>query len=239
MSRLIYTNPKTFRCSGDCGDTIYALLYMKAVGATEMLLDESGGENYVRDGFICNGKTKFNQKSADFLYPFLKTQVDTEFYRGQDYDCWFNESDKDAGNDNITKAHAVKFNLKWMDLKPGWLTRNTIKEPEYRLIVNRTNRYHGNVGFYKQFLSTFDGPITFLGLEEEYDDFYKNVYPVGAFCKVKDCLGMANLIEASSHFIGNGSLVNSLAIGFGLEVYYEFCPNAANYLFQSPKFLPF
>lgn len=235
MSRLKYYNPQIFKASGDCGDIIYALMYIKALNAKKLFIDGSGGETYVRDGYICNVKTKFNTESAKFMLPFVATQIDCDFWHGEPFDCHINESDINAGDINITKAHAIKFDLDWTILGDQWLFLNEAKEK--RLVINRTNRYHGtNFGFYKKYIEEFDGSKVFLGLPDEFNEFsYKSKLDI-PYIKTSNCLDLAKEVAKSTHFIGNGSLVNSLAIGFGLDVKYEFCSRAANYLFEKENF---
>lgn len=226
------------KVSGDTGDIIYSLLYCKEAGFNKLILDPTGGQTY-KYGDVKNHKGKFNKDLADFLYPFLASQIETEWDEGQPYDLWFNEWKVGTEDTNITRFHARKFDLDWQELKCGWLKPYSDNKVN-RLIVGRTPRYNsGSLEHYHKFINEFrdihGSEILFLGLKEEYDEF-----PIKAdFIQVKDALEMAQLVSESTHFIGNGSVVAAMALGFGLDCEYEWCHGVAHYEFNDHRFNPF
>lgn len=233
----------SFKISGDMGDIIYSLLYAKILGTKNIYIDYSGGEDYIRDGFIRNVKTKFNSQSADFLMPLLCKQsyVSVAKYENQKYDFDMSEFDyRDIIIKNLNIFHSKKFiNFDNTKLNQKWIECNTdIQEPlpERDLIVGRSLRYRGNDNFYYLNLNDIIEHGIFVGIEEEYKNFCSMYDCKIPYFKGKNCLDIASLISLKKRFIGNGSLICSIAIGCGLEINYEYCISAAHYIFDKKNF---
>jgi len=233
----------SFKISGDMGDIIYSLLYAKILKTKNIYLDSSGGKDYIRDGFIRNVKTKFNEKSAEFLMPLLKKQsyVQVNIYDSQHYDFDMSEFDyRDIVIRNLNIFHSKKFlNFNKESLNQKWIEcYNNIIDPlpERDTIISRTLRYRGNDNYYYLNLERINKKGIFVGLEEEYKNFVDLYGCKIPFFKAKTCLDIANLISKKNNFIGNGSLVCAIAIGIGLNIEYEYCINASHYIFDNIKY---
>lgn len=237
-----YQKTDTIRCSGDMGDIIYLLNFMKVLGSKKLYLDPSGGSSYTLPNGLMNIKCKFNQKSYDFLLPFLETQkyISVEKFSNQEYDVYINEFfQKDLKILNLNLFHAIKFSLELSNLNKPWIDLEKNNKSERPIAINRSLRYRNNDTFYYYNLNLLKKSAIFVGIEEEYLDF-KNKFKCDIpYIKTNNCLELANVINSCDTFFGNGSLACSLAIGLGLNVYYEFCPQAANYLFKRHNLIIF
>lgn len=239
--KVLKTN--SFKISGDMGDIIYSLLYAKILKTKKIFIDSSGGKDYIRDEFIRSVKTKFNEKSAEFLMPLLKKQtyVNVEIYNSQNYDFDMSEFDyRDIAIRDLNIFHSKKFpNFNKNLLNQKWIEcYNDIKDPipERQLIISRTLRYRGNDNYYYLNLEKISQQGIFIGIEEEYENFV-NLYGCKIpFFKGKNCLDVASFISKKSNFLGNGSLVCALAIGLGLNIEYEYCIHASHYKFDNIKY---
>jgi hypothetical protein len=244
---FVHKNPKSFVTSGDMGDVIYHLLFIKKLGGTKYHIDPSP-TSYERNGYIRVGDGnpgKFNLTKALFLLPLIKKQSylkDVDFYSGdplnawKDYDVHIGEYHKDdLGIQNLTYFHAKKYNLSLEDLNEPWLEVKAARrmDPNRDTVISRTLRYRGNDNYYYFNRGALNERGVFVGLEEEYTDFIQRFgCPNIPLRRVDTALEMAEVVNGHQRFIGNGSLVASMALGLGLAVEYEFCPTAAHYIFK-------
>jgi|TARA_Y100000310_G_scaffold138620_1_gene137598 hypothetical protein len=242
---LVYENPKTFVIGGDMGDVIHHLLFIKKLGGHTYHIDPSGGEDYIREGYIKNMSGKFNLDKALFLLPLLKEQSylkDVDLYSGktsksyQIYDVNVSEFHKDdLGIKNLVYFHAKKYNLDIKDLNEPWLevTEPIEVDSNRDIVINRTLRYRGNDNHYYFNREKLNERAVFVGIDEEYRDFVNRFGCAKIPCVVTNTsLELARVIKGHKHFIGNGSLAASIAIGLGLNINYEYCPHSAHYMFQ-------
>jgi len=244
---FIHKDPKSFVIGGDMGDIIYHLLFIKKLGAKKYHIDPNPA-SYLRNGYIQCGDGnpgKFNLTKALFLLPLLKEQPyleDVDLYTGDPahtwkfYDVHAGEFHKDdLGIQNLTHFHAKKYSMPLDDLNKPWLeVRSTRKIDENRdTIINRTLRYRGNDNHYFFNRENLNQKGIFVGLQEEYLDFIRRFgCPDIPLVKTDTALELAEVINAHRNFVGNGSLVASIAIGLGLNIQYEFCPQSCHYLFR-------
>jgi hypothetical protein len=215
------------------GDTIYSLLFTKILEIQKLFID--GGCNTV----------KFNWKSANFLLPLIEFQPYLQnkvtLYSNQNYDYNYGDHPDNIPvitGTNLTNYHASKFNL--IDderIHQPWLYAPINNDPAIKnkkIIINRTHRYHGNNQFYYDFLKYFHvSQLLFLGLEEEYDSFNKDFgNPNIDYIKTPTSLELASIINSIPTFVGNQSLICAIATGLGKNAFIEYCPGAANYIFN-------
>lgn len=218
----------------DMGDLIYSLLYVKLLKTQKIYID--GG---------C-GTVKFNWDSAKFLLPLIQYQPYlsdemVKLYDGQQYEYNYGDHPDNimvVVGTNLTDYHASKFGL---ENNPGiydpWLTAplsDNIKIQNKKVIINRTLRYRGNNSFYYDFLKYFHpSQLLFLGLEEEYESFNKDFgNPDIEYIKTDSSIELATIINTIPTFVGNQSLICAIATGLGKNAFIEYCPSAANYLFN-------
>ena len=217
----------------DMGDLIYSLLFCKILNVKKMYVD--GGCNTV----------KFNWDAAKFLLPLLKSQeyLETvELYKDQEYDCNYGLHPEDVPvvvGTNLTEFHASKFNIEYDDRilhDTTWLTVDKIEDDTLnnkKILINRTERYHGNENFYRYMLSSFSTEyFIFAGLKLEYDLFCKTFGVSIDFIETDSSIQLAQIIDSVPIFLGNESLICSIAKGLGKTCYVEYGRYAANYLFD-------
>ena len=220
------------KTSGDLGDIVAMLMFVKPLGLTGVEIDGSGGETYERNG-ILNFKCKFNESSKAFIQPLVE-----KFIPVVQSGASINHNEFPASYlkfKNLTEFHSKKYNLNWEDIRMGWLATPT--EKTKKIIVSRSLRYRSNTAskYYAEILDKYDGDKVFVGLEEEYLDFQKINNEI-QFCKTDKVLDLYDIINSGTDFIGNGSLGCCIAAACGLNINYEFCKDAANYLFNDERF---
>ena len=224
----------SFKICVDMGDLIYSLLYMRLLNTKKVYID--GG---------C-GTVKFNWDSAKFLLPLIQYQKylsadAVEIYSNQSYDYNYGDHPNNimvVVNTDLTDYHASKFGLENdIRIHEPWLTApisDDSKLKHKKVIINRTLRYRGNNSFYYDFLKYFHpSQLLFLGIEEEYESFNKDFgNPNIEYIKTDSSLELATIINTVPTFVGNQSLICSIATGLGKNAFIEYCPVAANYLFN-------
>ena len=231
---------RSFYISVDMGDLVYSLLFCKILNVDTIYID--GGNNDV----------KFNWDSAKFLLPLVNSQdyiKAAELYDNQPFDFNYGvhpEKQPVVVGTNLTAYHASKFNILPQDKRlydTPWLTTSRSQNPllaHKKLLINRTARYHGDYSFYANFLKYFDPELlVFVGLESEYSDFSQQFGIKMDFIETTDGLELAQVINTVPTFLGNESLVCSIAKGLGKYCYVEYGRTAANYIFHRQNIMYF
>jgi len=228
---VLHKNISSFYLCIDMGDLIYSLLFSKILGVDTLFID--GG---------C-GTVKFNWQSAEFLLPFIKKQPyikNVELYNNQPYDYNYglhpNQLPVVVGT-NLTEYHASKFELQNnLAIHDPWLIADTTTHPlvkKKEIIINRTPRYRGNNEFYNNLLQQFNREsLLFLGLPSEHELFCKEFQTQIDYIETPDILDLATIINSVPAFVGNQSLICSLATGLGRRMFIEYGRAAANYVFS-------
>ena len=215
------------------GDLVYSLSIAKILEVETLFID--GGCDFV----------KFNWDSANFISPLLKYQSyieRAELYNDQPYDYNYGlhpENKPVVVGTNLTEFHASKFNLNnhkniydpWLEAPK--LSENTILNK--KVVINRSKRYHGNPQFYADFLKFYRPEhLLFLGLPDEYSSFNQDFGLKDGqieYIETLDVMTLASIINTIPCFVGNESLICSIATGLGKNCFIEYCPNAANYIY--------
>lgn len=229
----------SFYINVDMGDLIYSLLFCKILGVENIYID--GGREDV----------KFNWKSALFLMPLIEHQdyiKNAQLYKQQKFDTDYglhpNKTPVVVGTD-LTAYHASKFDIPAEDprLSQIWLDAPVIEHPSVsnkKILINRTSRYHGCEDFYKDFLKHVNpNDAIFAGLEEEHKAFCSTFNMDIDFIKTDNALDLATLINSIPTFVGNESLICSIAKGLGKNCFVEYGRGAANYIFNRQNVMYF
>jgi len=220
---------KTFKHSGDLGDIIYSLPTMKNLGGGILYLDISGGidDEYCKRQLsdIWDGKTKFNQKGFDFLYPLLKEQkyiTDVRVYNGETIDYNLNKLRQQFLNPNtrskhrcLVDLHRQAFGLSPYDVNKPWLECGDPIKLEKNIIVSRSPRYQGSYVYLATYRKYFQQFGTFIGLKKEHDLFEWTFGVKIDFFESSSALEIAKVIAGSKQLVSNSTL--NLAIGMGLK----------------------
>lgn len=222
----------------DLGDIVYSLLISKLLSVKKLVVD--GG---------C-GVVKFNWESANFIKPLLESQsyIDSvESYNGQifDYNYGLHPANMPVvTHTDLTKFHASKFDLlDHPELNNPWLESEINNDSflkDKKIIINRTNRYHGDYTFYSNFLKYINPKyLLFLGIEEEHRLFQDTFNIKIDYLKTPDVLTLTKTINSVPCFLGNESLICAIATGLGKNCYIEYGRYAANYIFSRQNIIYF
>ena len=220
---------KTFKHSGDLGDIIYSLPTMKDLGGGILYLDISGGaeDEYCKRqlGDTWDGKTKFNQKGFDFLYPLLKNQkyiTDVKVYNGEKIDYNLNKLRQQFLNPNtrskhrcLVDLHRQAFGLNPYDVNNPWLECGEPIKLDKNVIISRSPRYQGSyvwLAANRKYIEKFG---TFIGLKKEHELFEWTLGIKIDFFDSNSALEIAKVIAGSEKLISNSTL--NLAIAMGLK----------------------
>jgi hypothetical protein len=209
----------TFKHSGNAGDIIYSLPAILSVKDPHRVLyialdqpaSYSGREHPL-------GSVMCNKKVFEMLLPLLMATgifKHIAVHQGEpiDYDLdRFRHANIDLGRGSITHWYSAVY----PELRPD-TSKPTIDLSKVSFIshqkpyiaVNRTFRYRNADVRYKC-LNDYEGDVIFLGLLDEYDDLKLRV-PKAIYHTVTDFLEAAMIIEHSSGFIGNQSMMFAIA----------------------------
>jgi hypothetical protein len=215
---------KTFKHSGDCGDLIYSLPAVKALG---------GGVFYIN---ITAGFTRLRERQYNLIRPLLLKQPyisDVQIWNKEpiDYDLdKFRFSGYDLNTLNLAKAHLRAFNLdenlaneKWLECKPVHISP---------VIFARSMRYRKK--YYEKELEGYLVAFpksAFIGLPEEHKDFIERIGRID-FIEIVDYLDMAKIINGAELFIGNQSLPFAISEGLHKDNILEISDSHKNCNFE-------
>jgi hypothetical protein len=231
---------KTAFMGMDMGDCIYSMQMLKFLGYEKVILSDYGS-------------TKFNLKNAEFLKGIFESQDFVKVFEIHsdkdpfpDFDINYGvhpENKQVVVGTNLVDYHASKFDIPLNSpfLNDPWLSIKAEEEKENsppkrkKLCISRSMRYRGSnksLQFYKTFLKCFnDEDITFVGIQEEYEDFKNLTEREFDFYEAPSGLDLMNKINEYDVFLGNESLPCSIATGLGKVCYIEIGIYAANYIY--------
>jgi hypothetical protein len=216
----------TFKHSGHCGDILYSLPTVRALG---------GGMYYINPGKITN----MTNILAESLAPLIQCQkyiTGVQIWHGQpiDYDLDKFREIRNLSHKNLADAHLVKFGHAVSERDKPWLYVNDPIECD--ILINRTKRYHGKIFDWRALIDTHkDRDIRFVGLKDEYTAFCKDFDVIIPFHPTKNFLELARLIAGSNIFCGNQSSPLATAIGLGVTAEVEVDPTTPNCRFCRPN----
>jgi len=232
------TKPITAFHSGDIGDIIYSLLFLKTFGNVVLYLGN-------------DPKTKvrniMNSQLFDFLSPLLNSQtwlkssyVDhvpkVDYNLNKFRELWF--SPKRTCNrlfeayPKYFKYPALKEDMPWMNVEP-------IYDYDNPVIVSRSPRYQNPLFPWKQIYDKYRTRMRFVGLKEEYDDWVNKYGNQIIYTPVKDALEMARIIAGSKLFIGNQSFPMSLALSLNIPIVQEVFNSSPDCIFNRSNVIYF
>lgn len=222
-----------FRHSGLIGDIIYSIPTMLtlAEGRNMCLHMHINQKALYSKGMKHPNKDKIlTEKSVELLAPLILAQpsfIACDIYTDQkiDYDLdAFRKLPFDYNMGHICRWYFQAYGIT-ADLGKPWLFVTPDSSYSNEIIISRSFRYRApgiSYGFFKKYTN-----ITFLGLNEEYEDLKKDI-PHLKYRAVKDFLEFAKIIAGCKFFIGNQSFPFAVAEGLkvkrAVEVYFE-CPN--------------
>ena len=229
----------SFYMSVDMGDLIYSLLFCKILSVYKIYIDAN------------NDDVKLNKASVDFLLPLIQYQKhikEATHYSDQWFDVNYGihpQNDPVVVGTNLTQYHASKFGIDPEDkrLYESWLDvpmEDDSNVKEKKILINRTDRYHGDASFYNSFLRYVHPKyLLFAGLESEHKSFCSQFGIDIDFVKTETSMELAAIINTVPTFLGNESLVCAIATGLGKNCYIEYGRAAANYIFNKQNIIYF
>jgi len=214
---------KTFYHHGQCGDIIYSLPTVKALGGGTLSLG-------------------MNETLLNAMIPLLYTQSYIE------YVDWSKDSGLPKGYINLddfriqaadTKLHLVNchlraFGLPDYDFSKPWLEGIKITTEPYA-VINVTDRYIDKAFNWRKevkYLQSKYEDVYFLGLEKEYKNFIDKYKISLTFVPTDDFLVAAKIIGNAMMYTGNQSSLMAIRQGLGLPYRIHkspYMPNCCQY----------
>lgn len=203
--------------SGDVGDAVYAMPTIRALGGGHLVFRP---KNYVREPMF--------PEKVDRIATFFASQpyILTVQYMSHVEYCTHNLDDfravwqrlRQQGSNsayNLAELHLIAQKLplrfadeKWVELPPLKSDYNLVRPS---VIFSRSFRYHNNAFPWKAVYEKYKNVATFLGTNDEWQNFNGNV---GAVPRIDTptLLEAAYLISGCKLFVGNQSALFALAV---------------------------
>lgn len=219
---------KTFKHSGDLGDIIYSLTTIKDLGGGILYLDTSGGvgDEYCERQLagVWDGKTKFNKKGFDFLYPLLKKQSyisDVRIYNGEKIDYNLNKfrhqilSSPRISHGCVLDCHREPFSLPIYDVNKPWIDCGDPIILKKNIVISRSPRYQGAYTWLAANRKILEKFGVFIGVKKEHELFEWTFEVKIDFYPSDSALDVAKIISGAKTLISNSTF--NLAIGMSLN----------------------
>jgi hypothetical protein len=220
-----------FYHSGDVGDIIYSLPFVKAVG---------GGDFYVGQDTKWDLASKHDTQRYQFVLPLLaaqtyinKAQYSLSKPRDLTHDLnlfrewWFTKAHamRIAGRHaRLIDAYFERFHHKAVSDREKWLSvPNPLISPSRPIVVHRSPRYHNDNFPWREVASRYAGKMIFVGFSCEYDEWKRICGDSALFIQPENALHLARIIAGSQMFIGNQSSAMAIALGLGINTIQETC----------------
>ena len=220
----------TFLHSGDCGDIIYTLPAMIALG---------GGKLYLAPH--PHTRVPMTEEHAASLLPLLGEQPCLEsvaMHAKEPIDYDFNLSRKEwirfyAWGKNLSDQFAQTFNV---TVPPErWLrVRSPVRFEQPHVVFSRSGRYQNPLFPWKSIRDYYAENAIFVGLESEWKAFEREVGYV-PWVQTPDLNEVARLIAGASLFVGNQSCPYAIAEGLKVNTIQETWTHDANCMFPRPN----
>ena len=234
IAKSLYT--QKFYHSGDLGDIIYSLPFIKSLGGGVLILSSDYHNMEIRSPMTLHKAEMINSllMGQDYIFDVRCTPV-----KPNDIDVDLNQFRKifiDWGNQKFTEDDVVVIRKKTLTqlyremLNPNipsdfdktkWLNyKEKIVIDDKTIIVNKTERYPREGFPWKHLVNDYGKKMLFVGSQHEYNLFIKK-YGYIDFYPTKSYITLAHIINGSKLFIGNQSFPYSLAEGMKINTIQE------------------
>jgi hypothetical protein len=219
----------TFRHSGSAGDVIYSIPAILSQGGGRLLLKPNVPAHYYPGAVHPSGHYRLSESIAKFLVSIFETQpgITAEIDKADTEIDWDLDEFRRSGI-NFQSGHIPAYYFYvipgFYDLSSAWLFYP--KQEHQAIVVNKTSRY-SNTNITYKFLNDLDQLIVFVGLQDEYDSFLKDV-PKAAYYKTPSGIHLLQAIAGAKVFVGNQSLAFAVAEGLKVPRVLETCLFANN-----------
>jgi hypothetical protein len=221
----------TYRHSGSLGDVIYSIPAILSQGKpANLFLQHSVPANWGMNLRHPSAPFRMSRTAAEWLLPLLNSQP------GISASLWQYDRDVDVDLDSFRQSGInylwgtipqwYFFSLAgWYDLSSPWLVSPTTHQFANCVVVNRTSRYKTRINY--GVLSTLKCRIVFVGMEDEYQEFVRQV-PLAEYRATQTALDMAQIIKSARMFVGNQSFAYSVAEALKVPRVLEVSPGSPN-----------
>lgn len=234
IAKSLYT--QKFHHSGDLGDIIYSLPFIKALGGGVLILSSDYHDMEIRSPMTLPKAEMINSLLMGQEYIF---DVRCTPSKPSDIDVDLNQFRKifiDWGNQKFTEDEVVIIRKKTLTqlyremLNPNvspdfdknkWLHyKEKIVIDDKPIIINKTERYPREGFPWSKLVNEYGKKMLFVGSQHEYNLFIKK-YGYVDFYPTKSYLTLAHVINGAKLFIGNQSFPYSLAEGMKINTLQE------------------
>lgn len=239
---IVTAQEKVFYHSGDIGDIIYSLLFIKEIG---------GGKLYIGPDTKWDVNSKRDPQRYRWLLPLLKIQpylTSAEYADRQPgsvthdlnrfREIWMTNSAErqKLGLRRLFEAYPKRFGTGPLPEDKPWLTvPNPIEDPKFPVVIHRSGRYQNNEFPWDEAVRRYGFRMKFCGTTQEWNEWTAKF---GKFCELAPCsdaLALARLIAGCQLFIGNQSCANAIALGLGKALIQETSPKTPDCVFKRPN----
>tara|TARA_Y100000034_G_scaffold120892_1_gene164476 strand:+ start:323 stop:3958 length:3636 start_codon:yes stop_codon:yes gene_type:complete len=245
---------KLFAHSGNLGDVIYSLPFIKEMGGGVLYLvaDENKYEKVKKLNLNDFNMIKKYVNSLDYILEVCF--VEKGFPTNIDYDLslfretyeflgrakWDQKWNPDILENEeflkIRKRNLIDLYFHIFDKKKIKIDKWLASKKTYRvdgkcIIVNKTCRYGHDDFPWNKIINKYSDRVIFLGFEEEYDSFIK-LYGYVDYINNFDLIDIVAYLNGCDLFIGNQSFLHSLATGLDINTIQETSKYIPNCLFE-------
>lgn len=217
--------PVVMRHSGDIGDIIAALPILRAQGGGKMVLffDKDAPKG------MC-ARESLKGKRFEMLKPLLEVQPYVHGVEwNDDISIGREESFRETARPKYESLLERQANHvgQVVDTSP-WLVVPNVQQHN-RIICARSPRYHNPFGFpWREVGETYRDQLLFIGLPDEHKAFEEVMGRKVERADTPNFLEIARLIAGAPQFMGNQSSPLWVAMGLGVKVICEGCPDHPN-----------
>lgn len=225
-----------FYHSGDLGDIIYSLPFIKAMGGGTIILSADYHGMEIRSPMTLEKSKMLNELlvSQDYIFDVQSTPnkpSDIDFDLNNFRDSFIEWGQGKYNEDQVRVLRHTKLTQLYRDRifskipvnfdEERWLTFNKkIVLTDKPIVVNKTERYPRKNFPWKQLVEEYGNKMIFVGSQHEYNLFIKNYGHID-FYSTNTFLTLAQVINGSKLFIGNQSFPYSLAEGMKVNTIQE------------------
>jgi hypothetical protein len=209
---------RVFSSAGDCGDVLYCLPAVQALGGGEVRLYPAGYTT-----------TRMTPATAESLATLLRCQpyvtgcAFAEQPEGVDLDLWRRQYRSDR---NITDMACAALGLPPPPRADAWLAVPRPRQAA-RVLLHRSGRYHNWAFPWRRAYQKYGREAAVVGTPEEHRDFCAYLGPL-PYLPTPTFLDLAEAIAGCELFVGNQSAPMAVALGLGRPLVQEVCLMAPN-----------
>jgi hypothetical protein len=216
---------QVFSSAGDCGDVLYSLPAVQALGG--------GALRLVPAAYTTARMTSATAESLATLLrcqPYVAGCEFAEWPEGVDLDSWRRRYRSDL---NVADLVCEALGLPPQPPEQPWLT---VPRPRRvaRVLFHRSSRYHNWAFPWQRVYEKYGREAAVVGTPEEHRDFCAYLGPLPRV-PTPTFLDLAEAIAGCELFVGNQSAPMAVALGLGQRLLQEVCLMAPNCFFERPN----